>query len=86
MLRRLLLSFIDHAFRIWLPDSYKLAINWKKDNDVTIYEMTLPINFSDVAVFLLSSLVTGASFMSMMSTSYDTGSRVMTISEIQKSE
>ena len=48
--------------------------------------MTLPMNFSDVAVFLLSSLVTGASFMSMMSTSYDTGSRVMTISEIQKSE
>ena len=28
--------FIDHAFGIRLPDGYKLAINRKKDNDVTI--------------------------------------------------
>ena len=29
-------SFIDHASRIRLPDGCKLAINQKKDNDVTI--------------------------------------------------
>ena len=30
-------SFIDHKFGIRLPDGCKLAIIWKKENDVTIY-------------------------------------------------
>ena len=32
-----IVSFTDHASGIRLPDCSKLAINWKKDNYVTIY-------------------------------------------------
>ena len=30
------LSFVNHTFGIRLPDGCKLAINWEKENDVTI--------------------------------------------------
>ena len=45
------------------PDCYKLSQNPKNYNDVTISDMTSTSNFCDVALFLLSSLVTGPSFM-----------------------
>ena len=56
---------------IWLPDGWKLAINWKKDNDVTIYHHDAIVDFFiylfifDVVMFVLWSLVTGSSFMSI---------------------
>ena len=46
-------------------DGCKLAINWKKDNGVTICRRDAILSFFGVAVFLLSSLVTGPSFMSI---------------------
>ena len=58
-------SSIDHAYAIRLPDGCKLAINWKKDNGVTICRRDAILSFFGVAVFLLSSLVTGPSFMSI---------------------
>ena len=51
-------NFTANASKIRLLDSSKIAINWKNSNDVTICE---------VALFLLSSLVTGQSFMSISS-------------------
>ena len=60
-------SFTDYASRIRLPDCSKLAVNWKNSNDVTIFDMTSSSNFFDVVFFLLSSLVTGPSFMSIPS-------------------
>ena len=50
---------------IWLPVCSKLAVNWKNDNEVTICWCEFIANFFDVAVFFLSSLVTGPSFMSI---------------------
>ena len=56
---------------IWLPDGWKLAIKWKKDNDVTIYHHDAIVDFFiylfifDVVMFVLWSLVTGSSFMSI---------------------
>ena len=50
---------------IQLPDGCKLAINWKKDNDVTIYWHDIVKFVFYLAVLLLSSLVTGPSFMSV---------------------
>ena len=58
-------SFIDHAKGMRLPDICKLAVNWKKDNDVTVSRHKLSSNFFGVAVFLSSSLVSGPSFMSI---------------------
>ena len=49
------------------PDCSKLAKNPKNDNDVTIFRHDVNVNFFDVVLFLLSSLVTGPSFMSMSS-------------------
>ena len=50
---------------IQLPDGCKLAINWKKDNGVTIYWHDIVKFVFYLAVLLLSSLVTGPSFMSV---------------------
>ena len=52
------LSFTDYASGIRPPNCSKLAINWENENSVT---------FFDVVLFLLSSLVTGPSFMSISS-------------------
>ena len=46
-------------------DWSKLAIDLKNDNDVTICKMTSLSSFLHIAVFLLSSLVSGLSFMSV---------------------
>ena len=56
-------SFTVYASGIRLPDSSKLAINQKNNNDITIAEMTSSPKFFDIVLFLLSSLVTGPSFM-----------------------
>ena len=38
-------SSIDHAYAIRLPDGCKLAINWKKDNGVTICRRDAIVKF-----------------------------------------
>ena len=58
-------SFIDHACGIRLLDGCKLAIIQKKTMTSQFPDMTSSSDFFDVAVFLLSSLVTGPSFMSI---------------------
>ena len=56
-------SFTVYASGIRLPDSSKLAINQKNNNNVTIADMTSSPTFFDIVLFLLSSSVTGPSFM-----------------------
>ena len=56
-------SFTDYASVIQLPDGSKLAINQKIAND----DMTSSSILIDFVLFLLSSLVTGPSFMSISS-------------------
>ena len=41
--------------------------NPKNDNDVIIFRHDVNVNFFDIVLFLLSSLVTGPSFMSISS-------------------
>ena len=61
------IRFTHYASGIRLPDCSKLAINWKKNNDITIFWHDFIVNFFDVALFHLSSSVTGPSFMSISS-------------------
>ena len=61
------ITFSDCVSGIRLPDCPKLAINPKNDNDVTIFRHDVNVKFFDVVLFLLSSLVTGPSFMSISS-------------------
>ena len=61
------ITFADSVSRIRPPDCSKLAKNPKNDNDVTIFRHDVNVNFFDVVLFLLSSLVTGPSFMSVSS-------------------
>ena len=49
------------------PDCSKLARNPKNNNNVTIFRHNVNVTFFDVVLFLLSSLVTGRSFMSISS-------------------
>ena len=67
-------GFTDHGLRIHLLDCSKLAINCKSDSGINICQHGVIVNFFGIAVFLLSSLVTGPSFMSIIN-----GSRVMKI-------
>ena len=48
-------SFTDYASGIRLPDCFKLAINWKNDNDIPTGRHDIIINF----------FVTGPSFISI---------------------
>ena len=70
------------------PDCFKLARNPKNDNDVTIFQYDVSINFFDVVLFHLSSLVTGPSFMSISSLVLELWqfSFIKDWPEIQKSE
>ena len=61
------MSFTDYASRIQFPDCSKLAVNWKNGDDVTIFRQGVSVKRFDVALVLLSSLVTGSSFMSIPS-------------------
>ena len=49
------------------PDCSKLTKNPKNDNDVTIFQHDVKVNFFEVTLFLLSGLITGPSFMSISS-------------------
>ena len=51
----------------WMhPESdFKLAINQKNDNDITIFQYKVIVILFNVVLFLLSSLVTGPSFISI---------------------
>ena len=60
-------SFTVCESRIQLPDSSKLAINWKMTVTSQFVNMMPSSNSFDIFLFLLSSLVTGPSFMSMSS-------------------
>ena len=60
-------SFTDYASGIQLPDCSKWAINWKNDNDLSIFRHDVLINFFYVVLFLLSCLATGLSFLSISS-------------------
>ena len=55
----------ESGARIRLPDACKLAINQKKTFTLQFANMMSSSKIIDVAVFLLSSLVTGPSFMSI---------------------
>ena len=59
--------FTDYASEIRLPDCAKLAINWKNDNAVTVFQHDVIVNFFDIVLFLLSVLVTGSNSMSISS-------------------
>ena len=48
-------------------DCSMLAVNWKNENDVTVFWYGVIVNFLDVALFLFSSLVTCPRFMSILS-------------------
>ena len=61
------IAFADSVSKTRPPDYSKLAKNLKNDNDVTIFRHDVNVNFFDVVLFLLSSLVTGPSFMSISS-------------------
>ena len=56
---------VDHASEIQFLNCRKLAIIWKDFNYIAIYWHDVIVNFFDVAMFLLPSLVTGPSFMSI---------------------
>ena len=61
------INFADSASGIQPPDLSKLAKNPKNDNDVITFRHDVIVNFSDVVLFLLSSLVNGLSFVSISS-------------------
>ena len=68
-------SFKNHASGIQFSDCSKLAVNWKNNNDVTMFaNITSSSILFDVTVFLLSNIVTGII----------TDSRVMTIFPYRK--
>ena len=52
---------------IQLLDCSKMTINWKNDTDIRICRHEVITKFFNVALFLLSSLVSGPSFMSVSS-------------------
>ena len=58
------ICFTEYASKIQLLDSSKLALNQKNDKDQFV-SMTSSSIFFDVALFPLSNLVTGPSFMSV---------------------
>ena len=59
------MSITDHASRIRLPNCSKFALNWKNVDIVTIYWHDIIANFFNLAVFLLSCLFIGPSFISI---------------------
>ena len=61
------ITFADSVSGIRPLDCSKLAKNPKNDNDITIFRHDVNVNFFDVVLFLLSSLVTGPRFMSISS-------------------
>ena len=70
------INFTDYAPGIRLPDCSKLAINWKNDNDVTIFQHDIIIKFFWRCFFF--SLIK-FSYCSKFHVNIITGSGVMTI-------
>ena len=62
-----------YASGIWLPDGFKLALNWKKDNDVTIYQHSLFSFFLTLPVTLVKFIYWSKFHANIMS-----GSGIMT--------
>ena len=60
-------TFADSVSEVRPMGCSKLAKNPVNDNDVTIFWHDVNVKFFDVALFLLSSLVTGPCFMSISS-------------------
>ena len=60
-------TFADSVSGIRPPYCSKLAKNRKDDNDVIIFRHDVNVTFFDVVLFLLSSIVTAPSFMSISS-------------------
>ena len=60
-------TFADSVSGIRPPNCFILTKNLKNDKDVTIFWHGVNVTFFDVVLFLLSSLVTGPSFMSISS-------------------
>ena len=53
---------------IWSnPEAIKLVVNWKNGNGVIIFRHDIIVNFFDIVLFLLSSLVTGSGSMATSS-------------------
>ena len=65
----------DYAFGIRVPDCSKLAINWKKDNDVTIFRHYIIVNFFGRCFAFLMNF----SYWSKFHVNVITGSGVTTI-------
>ena len=62
------ITFADSVSGIRSPECCKLAKNPKNENDVKIFRHDVNVDFFfQVVLFLLSSLVTGSSFMSIPS-------------------
>ena len=61
------ITFTDYVSVILPPDCSKLSINQKNENKVIIYRHDVIVIFFDVVLFVLSSLVTGPSFISISS-------------------
>ena len=60
--------YVSQTMRLESGMDYSmLAENWKNDNDVTIFWHGVIVNLFDIALFLLSSLVTYPRFMSILS-------------------
>ena len=76
--------------RIYLPDSSKLAINWKNVNDVTIFRHNFIVNFFGrfFASLVKFNLVTVPSFTSISSLVLELWQfpLIRVLQEIQKSE
>ena len=70
------ISFTDYPSGIRLPDCSKLAVNWKNDNDVTIFQYDVIVKcYSRCFVSLVKF-----SYMPKFHVNIITGSEVMTIS------
>ena len=61
------INFTGYGSRIQLPDCSKLAVNWKNGNDIIIFWHDIIVTRFDDVLFLLSSLTTGANFISIAS-------------------
>ena len=60
-------SFTDYVSGIQLPDCCKLTVNWKNGKTSQFPKMTISSNFFDTVLLVLLSLVTGSSFMPILS-------------------
>ena len=70
------ISFTDYASGLQLPHCYKLAVNWKNINDVTIFRHDVTVNFFCYCFVTLVNF----SYLSKFNVNIFTGSGVMTVS------